>query len=220
MNTAHTASCYYIFFLIICCSWQSSGFSPRSKAARRIAKSTTTAVGYQNEGNNLESFMEGMAAPTSLWKRIRVANNSKKKNRRTIIRDLGSPEELFDFLEGDPSARPAIVLFYTGWCKNCQIVDSQLDRVARNLGGGNNNNDEGRFRFARFECTPFTMAFVEETTIGIGKRPNPNLRLYTCGSSGQARLIFDAGSSVQALCEKIVAFEGTEAPGGNDEEGG
>jgi thiol-disulfide isomerase/thioredoxin len=219
MNTKSNAFSHYVISLIVCCccSRQSSGFAPLSIPAARMARaadgadSTTTALGYQNEGASPEFSMATARTTRTRFQRPIVSRkqNSNNKNQ-SIIRDLSSPQELVAFLENktdnDPAVpKPAVVMFYASWCKKCQKVGLGLNRGARKLGGS--------FRFARFECTPSTHAFLVEA---MGVEKVPNLRIYACGGSnnnGRTELVFDAGSSVLDLGKELIAMESMENAG-------
>lgn len=173
---------------------QAHGFAMAPAAVPPSFHPTATALKFRVEAATPTTMDEKKAvgapasAPTPRIRKERVAE---------LIRDVDTPEELTALLrhEGDGDGneqKPVVVFTYASWCKRCQRVGLQLQKVARKLGG-----PDGPVTFASFECNVDTQDFVAETQGIVGL---PNLRVYTDGD-GKA---VDAGSSVRDLSQELA----------------
>jgi len=204
-STNSSYNCYFVLFLVIyfcSCALQSSGFAPTQASAMThptdFVSTTATTVWFQN---NLEHPKPIEDTPVTASKT--QATTTKIRKEPVVISDLVSSEELLAFLGKDeknvdhPKKKPAVVFYYASWCRRCQRVGMQLNRVARQLGGRG-----GPFRFAMVECKPSTQDFILNT-MGVDKIPN--LRVYQGGSLDYEPLV-DAGSSVRDLADELAAI--------------
>ena len=64
--------------------------------------------------------------------------------------------------------------YYAKWCKKCQKVGQQFNRLAREM--GDQPGVEGPVRFAAVEYTPASQAFITEELKVIGL---PTVQIYT-----------------------------------------
>lgn len=125
------------------------------------------------------------------------------KVTKLYVEDISSLTELKYFLEEDE--RPVVIKFYAKWCKKCQQVGKQVDRLAKEYGdrlivqpppeGEQEVFVDGPVRFANIEYTPDSRTFITET---LGVRGTPTLHMYV----GTKKLL-DGGSSIAAVRREL-----------------
>jgi len=144
------------------------------------------------------------------------------KVTKTYVEDISSLTELKFFLEEDE--RPVIIKFYAKWCKKCQKVGKQLDRLAKEYGdrtivqpppeGEQEVFVDGSIRFGQLEYTPESKALITET---LGIRGTPTLHLYVgtkllCNGGSSATKIRNelqqiATLTPQQLCDRVESMD-------------
>jgi len=144
------------------------------------------------------------------------------KVTKTYVEDISSLTELKFFLEEDE--RPVIIKFYAKWCKKCQKVGKQLDRLAKEYGdrtivqpppeGEQEVFVDGSIRFGQLEYTPESKALITET---LGIRGTPTLHLYVgtkllCNGGSSATKIRNELQQIstltpQQLCDRVESMD-------------
>ena len=114
--------------------------------------------------------------------------------------------------------------FYAKWCKKCQKVGKQLDRLAKEYGdrtivqpppeGEQEVFVDGSIRFGQLEYTPESKALITET---LGIRGTPTLHLYVgtkllCNGGSSATKIRNelqqiATLTPQQLCDRVESMD-------------
>lgn len=103
----------------------------------------------------------------------------KPSKRRKILveENISSLSELKYFLEDDGDERPVVIKFYAKWCKKCQLVGRQFDRLAMEMGDCivDQQMIDGDVRFAAIEYTPTSQDFITDELQIQGL---PTLQMY------------------------------------------
>lgn len=114
--------------------------------------------------------------------------------------------------------------FYAKWCKKCQKVGKQLDRLAKEYGdrtivqpppeGEQEVFVDGSIRFGQLEYTPESKALITET---LGIRGTPTLHLYVgtkllCNGGSSATKIRNELQQIstltpQQLCDRVESMD-------------
>jgi len=146
-------------------------------------------------------------AASTTTKRLK-AKMKKPKVSKFFVEDISSLNELKYFLEEDE--RPVVIKFYAKWCKKCQQVGKQMDRLAMEMGDRivleyNEEDDDneqlqpvfvdGDVRFGQMEFTHESQAFITEELQILGV---PTVQIYV----GTKKLL-DAGSSVKRIRSEL-----------------
>eukprot|EP00980_Cylindrotheca_fusiformis_P009995 scaffold2212_cov143-Cylindrotheca_fusiformis.AAC.13 len=97
------------------------------------------------------------------------------KGKKPTIATLTSLDDLKMFLEEDN--RMAAIKFYAPWCKTCQRLGLQFQRLATELGDGiaARQKVKGAVRFAEISYSPETNYFIQEQ---LQVDAVPTLQLY------------------------------------------
>jgi len=187
-KTTALGSIFALVLLLCCCSRQAYGFAvaPALPFQQHGALTTTTTKLWFNN----EVARRTASATTKPSRRPTI----RKESVGDIIHDMDSSDELLSFLQTPGDDRPVVVFYYAGWCKNCQRVGLQLQKVARKLGSA-----KGPIRFASMECKPSTQDFLLHQMCVTGL---PALRVYDHGGD----VVADAGSSVRDLADDLAGI--------------
>lgn len=155
-----------------------------------------------------------MASPSQKIEARKEQQKPPSKVTKFYIEDIYSLTELKSFLEEDE--RPVVIKFYAKWCKKCQRVGKQLDRLAMEHGdrvikrshglkAGEEEVEEGAVfvdgdvRFAQIEYTPESQQFITES---LKIRGTPTLQMYV----GTKKLL-EGGSSVSKIKKEIETIQ-------------
>lgn len=97
------------------------------------------------------------------------------KGKKPYITKLNSLEELHRFLQEDD--RMAAIKFYAPWCKTCQRLGLQFQKLANEFGDGvaSRKMVEGPLRFAEVAFSPETNHFIQDQ---LKVKAVPTLQLY------------------------------------------
>lgn len=173
---------------------QSSGFLPATVKAEETTTTTTTTI----KTSKIMTEKQQKA----------IAKSQRQKVSKFYVEDLSSLTELKYFLEEDE--RPTIIKFYAKWCKKCQHVGKQVDRLAMEYGdrtiivANDDGNDlqqtqtvfvDGDVRFAQIEFTQESQSFITES---LQIRGTPTLQMYV----GTKKLL-DGGSSIKSIRDEL-----------------
>ena len=95
--------------------------------------------------------------------------------KKPYIAKLNSLDELKYFLQEDD--RMAAIKFYAPWCKTCQRLGLQFQKLATELGDGiaSRKKIEGQLRFAEVAYSPQTNHFIQDQ---LQVEAVPTLQLY------------------------------------------
>jgi len=187
---------------------------------------TTTKKYYQSEGPaTMVSQLDGttLISPIksrTMIQKIDLATATKRRKEKTrkpkvskfFVEDISSLDELKYFLEEDE--RPVVIKFYAKWCKKCQQVGKQMDRLAMEMGDRiildydeeDNDNEQlrpvfvdGEVRFGQIEYTQESQAFITEDLQIPGV---PTVQIYV----GTKKLL-DGGSSIKKIRSELQQIQ-------------
>jgi len=125
------------------------------------------------------------------------------KRRKILIEDsISSLSELKYFLEDDE--RPVVIKFYAKWCKKCQRMGRQFDRLAMEMGDCivDQQMIDGDVRFAAIEYTPASQKFLTEELQIQGL---PTVQIYV----GTRKLLDESGGSgsMKKIIQELEVIE-------------
>jgi len=156
---------------------------------------STTAIQYQSEtpaGDNV-TIEKSFA--------VRQINTvpTPSKHTKIIVENITSLSELRWFLEEDE--RPVVIKFFAPWCKKCQRLGLQFDRLAMEMGDRVVDQQfiDGDVRFAAVQYNPESRGFITEE---LQIRGFPTLQIYV-----GPRKLLEGGSSVKNIREEIAVIE-------------
>jgi len=156
---------------------------------------STTAIQYQSEppaGDNV-TIEKSFA--------VRQINTvpTPSKHTKIIVENITSLSELRWFLEEDE--RPVVIKFFAPWCKKCQRLGLQFDRLAMEMGDRVVDQQfiDGDVRFAAVQYNPESRGFITEE---LQIRGFPTLQMYV-----GPRKLLEGGSSVKNIREEIAVIE-------------
>jgi len=181
-----------ILFVVLCLSAILSveviAFAPTAPAP---VSTTSTSINYQSQ---LQVKKQPVQAP------IRPS-----KINKIIVEEITSLNELKYFLEEDE--RPVVIKFYAKWCKKCQLVGRQFDRLAMELGDRIVDQQliDGDVRFAQVEYNPKSQAFITEELQIQGV---PTIQMYV----GTNKLL-EGGSTIKKTRTELTLIEGLNREG-------
>jgi len=128
-------------------------------------------------------------------------NNIPKPSKHTkiIVEEITSLNELKWFLEEDE--RPVVIKFYAKWCKKCQRLGLQFDRLAMELGDRVVDQQfiDGDVRFAAVEYNQESHDFITED---LQIRGFPTVQMYV-----GTRKLLEGGSSVKNVRKELSIIE-------------
>lgn len=156
---------------------------------------TTTAIKFQFETPMAETS-------TLLETTLPVRKNTipkPSKHTKILVEDITSVNELKWFLEEDE--RPVVIKFYAKWCKKCQRLGRQFDRLAMEMGDRIVDQQfvDGDVRFAAVEYNRESHDFI---TDDLQIRGFPTLQMYV----GTSKLL-EGGSSIKNIRTELHAIE-------------
>jgi len=192
-------STYYILFFVLCVSLLAvvRPIQALVPAPRTSTFTSTTAMRYQSEGVVQVGETTTTRLHTQLPMGTKVVRPSKISN--IIVDELSSLDEIKYFLLEDE--RPVVIKFYAKWCKKCQQVGRQFDRLALEMGDRIVDQQfvDGDVRFAQVECTPQSQAFI---TKELQIQGVPTLQMYV----GIHKLL-DGDSSIKNIRKELTQIE-------------
>lgn len=184
---------YFALCLVLCVSFCES-FTPLSPKAGTPSIPSTTTLQYQSEIPVGETTV--LETPLPVRK-----NTIPKPSKRTkiFIEEITSLNELKWFLEEDE--RPVVIKFYAKWCKKCQRLGRQFDRLAMELGDRIVDQQlvDGDVRFAAVEYNKESHDFITED---LQIRGFPTLQMYV----GTHKLL-EGGSSIKNIRTELDKIE-------------
>jgi len=121
------------------------------------------------------------------------------KPTKFFVEEITSLNELRWFLEEDE--RPVVIKFYAKWCKKCQRLGLQFDRLAMEMGDRIVDQQliDGDVRFAAIEYNKESHDFITDE---LQVRGFPTLQMYV-----GANKLLEAGSSVKNVRNEINLIE-------------
>lgn len=124
----------------------------------------------------------------------------KTKPSKPMVEEIFSLDELKWFLEEDE--RPVVIKFYAKWCKKCQKLGLQFNRLALDMGDHilDQQMIYGDVRFAAVEYNPQSQAFITED---LQIKGVPDMQVYV----GTHKLL-EAGSSIKKIRTELGLLEG------------
>eukprot|EP00536_Pseudo-nitzschia_multiseries_P006541 jgi/Psemu1/193370/e_gw1.140.42.1 len=124
----------------------------------------------------------------------------KTKPSKPMVEEIFSLDELKWFLEEDE--RPVVIKFHAKWCKKCQKLGLQFNRLAMDMGDRILDGQliHGDVRFAAIEYTPQSQDFITEDLQINGV---PDMQVYV----GTHKLL-EAGSSIKSIRTELALLEG------------
>lgn len=136
-----------------------------STTKRRRATTTTTIPQSQN-------MMTSLSAP--------IGNGMIRRSTRTIVTELGAPEQAAKFIEGNSTGKKLVVVdFYADWCGPCRALAPQFAKMSetyKNVQFAKINVDEYNAseiqpHFPDVSALPTAMFFVDnravDTVVGM-----------------------------------------------------
>lgn len=178
------------------CQDQVHSFAPKS------ANTGTTAVNFQSETTvGAETTTHAIAIARALPGTVR--NNIPKPSKqqtKILVENIASLDQLKYFLEEDE--RPVVIKFYAKWCKKCQHVGRQFDRLAMEMGDRiivDQQMIDGDVRFAAIEYNQESQAFITEELQVQGV---PSLQIYV-----GTRKLLEGGSSIKNIRQELAQVE-------------
>lgn len=140
----------------------SEGFTV--SASDQTSKASPTQLFFQDDQTKTSSSSETTKDPGHII-----------KGKKAYITKLNSLEELQRFLEEDD--RMAAIKFYAPWCKTCQRLGLQFQKLATEFGDGvaSRKMVEGSLRFAEVTFSPQTNHFIQDQ---LKVQAVPTLQLY------------------------------------------
>lgn len=155
---------------------------------------STTALKYQSD----KTVGEATILETPLPVRKDTIPKPSKATK-FFVEEITSLNELKWFLEEDE--RPVVIKFYAKWCKKCQRLGRQYDRLAMEMGDRIVDQQfvDGDVRFAAIEYNKESHDFITEE---LQIRGFPTLQMYV----GNHKLL-EAGSSIKNVREEINTIE-------------
>mmetsp|Transcript_26339 Transcript_26339/g.43277 ORF Transcript_26339/g.43277 Transcript_26339/m.43277 type:complete len:260 (+) Transcript_26339:54-833(+) len=147
----------------------------KSSPATTYTTSTATTLYYAQDKPSPPAIDCKQAATTATTTRT-IQQTTTKKKTKIIVRDIKSIDELQFFLEEDD--RPAVIKFHAPWCKTCQRLGLQFDKLARDYGDTILDRQlvQGSVRFAAIEFGSETCRLITETLQVPGV---PTFQLYS-----------------------------------------
>lgn len=123
----------------------------------------------------------------------------KSKPSKPLVEEISSLDELKWFLEEDE--RPVVIKYYAKWCKKCQKLGLQFNRLAMETGDRILDQQliYGDVRFAAIEYTPRSQGFI---TGELQIQGVPDMQMYV----GTHKLL-EAGSSVKNVRTELALLE-------------
>jgi len=148
----------------------------KSSPATTYTTSTATTLYYAQDKPSPPAIDCKQAATTATTTRTIQQTTTTKKKTKIIVRDIKSIDELQFFLEEDD--RPAVIKFHAPWCKTCQRLGLQFDKLARDYGDTILDRQlvQGSVRFAAIEFGSETCRLITETLQVPGV---PTFQLYS-----------------------------------------
>lgn len=186
-----------LFLLVLCismCQDQVHSFAPKS------VNTGTTAVNFQSEttvGEETTTLAIARALPGTVRNTI---PKPSKKQTKILVEDIASLDQLKYFLEEDE--RPVVIKFYAKWCRKCQHVGRQFDRLAMEMGDRiivDQQMIDGDVRFAAIEYNQESQAFITEELQVQGV---PSLQIYV-----GTRKLLEGGSSIKNIRQELAQVE-------------
>jgi len=186
-----SSSLFYSALCLVLCVTLCESFTPLSPNAQ---SSSTTALDYQSE--------MPIGETTILEKPLPVRKNTipkPSKHAKIIVEDITSLNELKWFLEEDE--RPVVIKFYAKWCKKCQRLGLQFDRLAMEMGDRVIDQQfiDGDVRFAAVEYNKESHDFI---TDDLQIRGFPTLQMYV-----GAHKLLEGGSSIKNIRTELHTIE-------------
>jgi len=176
------------------CQDQVHSFAPKS------ANAGTTAVNFQSEttvGAETTTLAIARALPGTVRNNI---PKPSKQQTKILVENIASLDQLKYFLEEDE--RPVVIKFYAKWCKKCQHVGRQFDRLAMEMGDRiivDQQMIDGDVRFAAIEYNQESQAFITEELQVQGV---PSLQIYV-----GTRKLLEGGSSIKNIRQELAQVE-------------
>lgn len=176
------------------CQDQVHSFAPKS------ANTGTTAVNFQSEttvGAETTTLAIARALPGTVRNNI---PKPSKQQTKILVENIASLDQLKYFLEEDE--RPVVIKFYAKWCKKCQHVGRQFDRLAMEMGDRiivDQQMIDGDVRFAAIEYNQESQAFITEELQVQGV---PSLQIYV-----GTRKLLEGGSSIKNIRQELAQVE-------------
>lgn len=179
------ARTFYIATLLFHCISMCQSFTPPQPA---LATNLASDLKYQSD--------------TIVGETTRIENSlpvRKTKVSKPLVEEITSLDELKWFLEEDE--RPVVIKFYAKWCKKCQKLGLQFNRLAMQMGDRILDQQliYGDVRFAAIEFTPQAQGFITEQLQIQGV---PDMQMYV----GSHKLL-EAGSSVKNIRTELAILE-------------
>jgi len=225
-----TVTCYSVLYLLICIfsvcqSFTSPSTGTTTTATTRIvapasASTTTTAAQYQLQSTVGETQTQTQTSSTStspststtlllerpqltVVRKHTISIPKPSKRRKILVEDsISSLSELKYFLEDDE--RPVVIKFYAKWCKKCQQIGRQFDRLAMEMGDCivDQQMIDGDVRFAAIEYTPESQDFL---TNELQIQGLPTIQMYV----GTRKLLDESGkgSSMKNIINELDQIE-------------
>lgn len=121
------------------------------------------------------------------------------KHTKIMVENVTSLSELRMFLEEDE--RPVVIKFYAAWCKKCQKLGLQFDRLAMEMGDRVVDQQfiDGDVRFAAVQYNPESHGFITEE---LQIRAFPTLQMYV-----GTRKLLEGESSIKNIRKEIAVIE-------------
>lgn len=189
------SSIVYSTLCFVLCIAGCSSFTPSRPAMpldSSASSTSNTAMNYQSET---------AAVDTTTLKQSLPVRKIPKPSKRTeiMVEEITSFNELKWFLEEDE--RPVVIKFYAKWCKKCQRLGLQFNRLAMEIGDRIVDQQliDGDVRFAAVEYNQESHGFVTED---LQIRGFPTLQMYV-----GTRKLLEAGSSVPLVRKELAAIE-------------
>lgn len=176
---------YFALCLVLCVSFCESFTSPSR---------STTALNYQSD-----TPVGGAPLLESPLPVRKDTIPKPSKRTKVFVEEITSVNELKWFLEEDE--RPVVIKFYAKWCKKCQKLGLQFDRLAMEMGDRivDQQMVDGDVRFAAVEYNKESHDFI---TDDLQIRGFPTLQMYV-----GANKLLEAGSSIKDVRSEISAIE-------------
>jgi len=184
---------YFAWCFALCISVCQSFSAPYQSI--HLVPFSNTAINYQSDAP-MGDATATLENPPPVRK-----NNIPKPSKRTkvLVEDIMSLNELKWFLEEDE--RPVVIKFYAKWCKKCQRLGLQFDRLAMELGDRIVDQQfiDGDVRFAAIEYNKKSHDFITEE---LQIRGFPTLQMYV-----GARKLLEGGSSIKSIRKELSIIE-------------
>jgi len=153
-----------IFYILVISIFLSACFSEGFTVSGDQPSNSPSQLFFKND--------EPKASPNT---GIAMAPRRVIKGKKPCISKLNSLDELKYFLQEDD--RMTAIKFYAPWCKTCQRLGLQFQKLATELGDGIASREkiEGQLRFAEVAYSPQTNHFIQDQ---LQVQAVPTLQLY------------------------------------------